>query len=118
MIGKKDIPGGSLKFKQKQFTKKTNLKRNTKEASQEIHTILVLPKRAHQLTSSLKRNNKKEKKLFQQMTIYQKGTPKFIIKWQTILVCQNNNNVVYQMAHQNYRPKGHTRWLSKGQTKT
>ena len=58
------------------------------------------------------------KKLFQQMTIYQKGTPKFIIKWQTILVCQNNNNVVYQMAHQNYRPKGHTIWLSKGQTKT
>ena len=60
MIGKKDIPGGSLKFKQKQFTKKTNLKRNTKEASQEIHTILVLPKRAHQITSSLKRNNKKK----------------------------------------------------------
>ena len=52
------------------------------------------------------------------MTIYQKGTPKFIIKWQTILVCQNNNNVVYQMTNQNYRPKGHTRWLSKGETKT
>ena len=29
-----------------------------------------------------------------------------------------NNNIVYQRAHQNDRPKEHTIWLSKGQTKT